>query len=122
MSEVKGKYMETGELGFCPICGTISEVVVLPDDRLQARIAKLMERLAYSNRPESVTANVIVRECIRNIRATVENIVGAEIKDELVSMQIWLALAAEMQGEVINEDIDLMRLAVERLERDPWLM
>ena len=118
MSEEKGKYMETGELGFCPVCRTISEVVVLPDDRLQARIAKLMERLAYSNRPESVTADMVVRDCFDRIREIVKMPYGRSVKEMLVSMQIWLALAAEMQGEVIDEDIDLMRLAVERLELD----
>lgn len=35
-----GNFMKTGEVGFCPTCGTVAEVVVLPQDRLQARIAK----------------------------------------------------------------------------------
>lgn len=110
-----GKYMETGEMGFCPVCGTTSEVVVLPDDRLQKRIAKQMERICESDAPEW-TADLIVRKCFERIREIVEAPYGCEVSEMLVAMQALLAMAAEAQGELLGEEIDLVRLTVEALE------
>lgn len=111
-----GKYMETGEMGFCPVCGTTSEVVVLPDDRLQKQIAKLMEQVCQAGQLKNETPDVIVRVCFKRIRETVEAPYGRDIKEMLVAMQALLMLAAEAQGEVIGEEIDLVRLTVEALE------
>jgi hypothetical protein len=115
MSE-KGKFMETGEMGFCPVCGTTSEVVVLPDDRLQARIAKLVERLVYPFVPEGNTPIMILRESFVQIREILEPPYGRNVREMLVCIQALLVMAAEAQGELTGEEIDLVRTTVETLE------
>lgn len=108
------KFMETGEMGFCPVCGTTSAVVVLPDDRLQKRIAKLVEQKILeeiNGSPEDV-----VKDCIQWIRNTVDRRDDFTYKEILVTIQIILAFAGEAFGELLNEPVDLMRLALETLE------
>jgi isocitrate dehydrogenase len=111
-----GKYMETGEMGFCPVCGTTSEVVVLPDDRLQKRIAKLVEQIVHPYIEKDRTADQLVRYAFMEIRDVVEAPYGRDVKTMLVTLQGLLVMAAEAQGEVIDEEIDLMRLTAETLE------
>jgi hypothetical protein len=110
------KFMETGEMGFCPVCGTISDVVVMPDDRLQKRIAKLMEKVCQAGQLKNETPDIIVRVCFARIRETLETPYGRDVKEMLVAMQALLMLAAEAQGELLGEEIDLVRLTVEALE------
>ena len=112
------KFMETGEMGFCPVCGTTSAVVVLPDDRLQKRIAKLMESHLITHYPELVAApGDALQFCFTWIETISEHSGEFGLKELLAGIQVVLALAAEALGELNNEDIDLMRNAMEFLER-----
>lgn len=113
------KFMETGEMGFCPVCGTISDVVVLPDDRLQKRIAKLMERQLLVLYPEFESNPIdVVRLGTEWIETITEHSGEFNYKEILVGIQMILTLAAEALGEVTGEEIDLMRLAMEFLEEE----
>lgn len=114
-------YTKTGEVGFCPTCGTLTEVVVLPDDRLQALIGRAMERtpqLAGADEPADHLQGALHSLETFWASAVDDYLDGdwGELRENLIELQCWLSLAGEAIGELLDEPVDLMRLAVERLE------
>lgn len=152
-----GKYMETGEVGFCPQCGTLAEVVVLPEDRLQLRVfrAALRRHGGGMRRAEECLGPWVVG-LFEAAGWAVDSLQGAapaevaalameagrvasqaeaqsmfqeglrpvwgeealdELKETLVELQIRLVLCAEAIGEVMDARFDLMKEAVDTVER-----
>lgn len=122
------RFMKTGEVGFCPTCGTITEVVVLPDDRLQARVVRgarrRLEEAARGNGTPYIEGVVFF---VRRLQQAIGRVSEGlpidreeegllELMEDLVEVQIWLALTGEKVGELLDEAVDLLRLAAERVE------
>jgi hypothetical protein len=124
-------YMKTGEVGFCPKDGELTEVVVLPQDRLQARIAKKARALdelgvADCELPLAIGRTVhLLRMSANDILddwwvAIVDDGLNREalegLLETLIDHQAKLCLLAELLGDQLDRPLDLLRLAAERLE------
>jgi len=145
----------SGEFGFCPECGKVVDVKVLPQDRLQKRIekavqergyrdgwspkqflgrqvAKLLEELAEFSSPligvvpEYLYGEIVVVGDMGKFQfdhgdwedGYLSEDMAKSIREELFDMQVVLVNMAAAIGELLNEDCDLMKGAVEKAEND----
>lgn len=91
------KLMKTGEVGFCKTCGDLVNVAVPPEDRLERRIVRAVERRGYRGR--WTAAQFLARQMAK----------AAEELSELAGAIDWM-LPPEL-GQAIEAAGDLGKLS-----------
>lgn len=128
--------VKTGEVGFCPHCGEVADVVVPAGDRLQARLlaanARLWSRMppvpGFSGTGTARVGRTRLAGAIAILGGASENAVKIILKAGyrplrsselealcmcLSDMQAELVEAEEALRELLGEPVDLLRLATE---------
>lgn len=118
-SEPSSAASATGEFGFCSHCGEPAPVKMLPADRLQERLRTAFDRLALRD-------GLDVEEFAEQLMEIgVEEIQAYGLLDHGNPARLEIAMVAMMQALILMErhlafrlekDVDLLRLATERVE------
>lgn len=134
MSEKEEKVV-TGEYGFCSDCGQVVSVVVTPADRLSSRLLRshvaiekaervfreeAVERLRLSVSDLVSDATVAKAAAISTLAASDLDrgvrLIEGELRKRLKGSYLYLIVAEQAFGELLDEPLDLLHEITEELE------